>query len=316
MPGPTLTAAAARAREPRLAELAAAQHGVLSRAQLRAAGVSRNVVRAQAQAGRWRPLGRHVVVLTFGELTDQQRRWAGVLAAGEGAVLGGLTVLQAAGLRGWDYGRVHVLTARGTRNQTPPPEMAWLVVRSTGRLGPEDVHPVRLPPQVRIERAAVDAARWSASARTGCGLLVAVVQQRLTTPARLSSALAEAGRIRYAVPLRRVLLDVQGGAGSLGEVDLAGLCRRHGLPGPFRQRRRRDSRGRRRYVDAWFRRRDGRVVHVEIDGALHLEIRTWWADQWRQNELALTGEILLRFPSVALYVDEEEVARQLRLALG
>lgn len=175
---------------------------------------------------------------------------------------------------------------------------------------------MRLPPQVRVERAAVDAARWSTSARTGCGLLVAVVQQRLTTPARLVAALAVAGPVRYAEPLRRVLVDVQGGAGSLGEVDLDRLCRRHGLPRPFRQRRRRDSRGRRRYVDAWFRRADGRVVHVEVDGALHLEIRTWWADQWRQNELAMTGEILLRFPSVAFYVDEDEVARQLGLALG
>lgn len=289
---------------------------MLSRAQLRAAGVSRHVVRAQVEAARWRPLGRHVVVLSSGELSEPQRRWAGVLAAGSGAVLGGLTVLQAAGLRGWDDRRIHVLAPRRTRNRARCPELGWLVIRRSARLGPEEVHPVRLPPQVRVERAAVDAARWSTSARTGCGLLVAVVQQRLTTPARLVAALAVAGPVRYAEPLRRVLVDVQGGAGSLGEVDLDRLCRRHGLPRPFRQRRRRDSRGRRRYVDAWFRRADGRVVHVEVDGALHLEIRTWWADQWRQNELAMTGEILLRFPSVAFYVDEDEVARQLGLALG
>lgn len=54
---------------------------------------------------------------------------------------------------------------------------------------------------------------------------------------------------------------------------------------------------------------------VEVDGALHLSQRHWWADQLRQNELALDGALVLRFPSVVVRTDTETIAAQLRRAL-
>jgi hypothetical protein len=109
--------------------------------------------------------------------------------------------------------------------------------------------------------------------------------------------------------------DIGQGAHALSEIDFARLCRRHGLPEPCRQAVRRDSNGRRRYLDAKWRRSDGRDVVAEVDGALHLIARRWWDDQLRQNELVLVGDLVLRFPSVVVRCEPLLVIDQLRRAL-
>ena len=76
-----------------------------------------------------------------------------------------------------------------------------------------------------------------------------------------------------------------------------------------------DSRGRRRYLDATWRRSDGRLVVVEVDGAVHLAPGSWWDDQLRQNEITLSDALVLRFPSVVLRADEGLVMAQVRRAI-
>jgi very-short-patch-repair endonuclease len=71
----------------------------------------------------------------------------------------------------------------------------------------------------------------------------------------------------------------------------------------------------RRYLDAEWELPDGRVVAVEVDGALHLDPRRWADDQLRQNELVLGGIVVLRYPSVVVRLEPELVAAQLRRAL-
>ena len=83
----------------------------------------------------------------------------------------------------------------------------------------------------------------------------------------------------------------------------------------MRQAVRLDSYGRRRYLDASWRRADGRLVAVEVDGALHLAPRQWWNDQLRQNELALSDALVLRYPTVILRTEQRLVARQVIRAL-
>jgi hypothetical protein len=43
--------------------------------------------------------------------------------------------------------------------------------------------------------------------------------------------------------------------------------------------------------DASWRRGDGRLVAVEVDGAIHLAPTQWWDDQLRQNDLALAAAL-------------------------
>lgn len=115
---------------------------------------------------------------------------------------------------------------------------------------------------------------------------------------------------------RRLILstatDAAGGAHSLGELDLLGLVRRAGLPEPSRQVVRRDSAGRRRYLDAYF---EQWRVHVEVDGGQHLDPAHAWADMRRQNDLWVEGDRVLRFPAWVLRARPEEVIAQLRAAL-
>jgi hypothetical protein len=109
--------------------------------------------------------------------------------------------------------------------------------------------------------------------------------------------------------------DIAQGAQALSEIDFVRLCRRFALPAPRQQTVHPDRHGHRRYIDATWRRCDGRLVAVEVDGALHLAVSRWWADQLRQNELSLSDVVVLRYPSVVVREEPALVAAQLRRAL-
>lgn len=109
--------------------------------------------------------------------------------------------------------------------------------------------------------------------------------------------------------------DIEQGAQALSEIDFVRLCRKHGLPPPRLQQIRRDGSGRRRYLDAvWDLPGVGSVV-VEVDGALHLAQPRWWDDQLRQNEITLSGALVLRFPAAVVRHEPAIVLAQLRRAL-
>ena len=241
------------------------QSAVACRSQLYAAGLTTGVLRAHLRAGRWTAFGRRVVVAHNGDLTGVQRQWVAVLGTGAGAVLAARSALVWHGLGGWPAPVVEVLVAKGTR-VLPLPGIHRRVHESR-RFHSSDVRRSRGLPIVRVERAAVDAAAWSAAPRSACGLLAAVVQQRLSTADRLVAELEAAGPVRHAPLLRTVLADIAGGAQALSEVDFGDFCRRHGLPAPVRQVVRLDAQGRRRYVDAELSLHGHRVL-VEIDGAV------------------------------------------------
>ena len=278
-----------------------------------AALVGENRLRAQLAAERWRHASPTVVVLHNGPLTLDQQRWAAVLTAGPDAALAGRTALSMAGLRNWEDDGIHVLVPLGHRmTQVPDVRVVFHQSRSFTSAALNGARPARTP----VPRSAIDAATWSRSPRAAAGLLAAVVQQRLTTAELLRQALRLAGPIRHAPLLRSVLADVAGGADALTEIDFGKLCRRFGLPAPVRQQIRLDSTGRRRYLDATLRGPDGREVGVEIDGALHMVATQWWQDVERDNELRLSGDLVLHFPSLAVYLHPERVAVQLLRALG
>jgi hypothetical protein len=146
-------------------------------------------------------------------------------------------------------------------------------------------------------------------------LVIAAVQQRLTLLRRLCEELEQVGQVRHLTLLHRVLVDIEGGAQALSEVDFADVCRRSGLPEPVRQVIRTDGEGRRRYVDVELRSKRGKSWLVEIDGAAHLVASTYWRDMARANGIVIGGDSMLRFPTVALYLDEKSVVSQLRAAL-
>jgi len=167
----------------------------------------------------------------------------------------------------------------------------------------------------QLAPALLIAAGTLATARPACAILAAGVQQRLVSAAQLARALDAAPRLRHRSTLRAAIQDIAQGAEALSEIDFMRLCRRFGLPPPARQFVRVEPGGRRRYLDAEWTRHDGRRVAAEVDGALHLTARRWWDDQFRQNELTISGTVVLRFPSVVVRTEPALVAGQLRRAL-
>jgi hypothetical protein len=273
-------------------------------------GWSEDAVRAQLRARRWQRVGR-AVVLHNGGVSAAERRRAALVNCGSPAVLTAFTAAEEYGLRSWERPRIHVLVPGGT-HVTRPRELdmrvhyvgAW---SAAAILGVRDLH--------RIAPALVLAASTFSRPRPACGLLAAGVQQRLVTPSRLLEAVVASPRVRHRRAMVLAVQDVSQGAQALSEIDLVRLCRRHGLPQPVHQGVRVDRAGRRRYVDAEWISRSGRRVVAEVDGALHLAPRRWWDDQLRQNEFVITGDLLLRFPTVVLRHEELIVVDQLRRIL-
>lgn len=254
-----------------------------------------------------------VVAMHNGPLDPDQRLWAAVLNAGPDAALAARTAATVHGLVGWEPECIEVLVPRGT---AVPAGLGFPVkIHESRRFNRTDVHPGRALPQVRVERALIDAAVWSARPRTACGVVAAGIQQRLTTPDKLMVELSQAGAVRHRRVLAAALRDIAGGAQAVSELDFLKFCRRNGLPRPELQAVRHDAFGRRRYLDATLQSRDGGVVRVEVDGALHLVVQRYWADMARGNELVISRERVLRFPSYVIYADDP-AAQQLRRALG
>jgi hypothetical protein len=305
-----LTTGAEHAVRDGLADLTE-QVGIAARRELTRHGVTYAQLRANLDARRWQRLGS-AIVLHPGPLTDEQRALAACLNCGPRAVLTAFTAAALYGLRNWFRRTIHVLVPAGTR----PPALPGLPIR---------IHRVENWAEVRAQStrslhqlgpALIIAATTFDEPRPACAILAAAVQQRIATVAHLRAALTPATRARHRQAMATALDDIEQGAQALSEIDFVGLCRRYRLPQPDQQTIRTDRAGRRRYLDATWKLANGRLLVVEVDGALHLNFENWCNDQLRQNDIALDGALILRFPSIVVRHEPDVVARQLRIALG
>lgn len=273
-------------------------------------------VRHLTSSGRWRSIGRGLLLAGPGRLDRDQQLWVAVLAAGRGAVLAGPTAVCEAGVRGARRDPIHLLVPaqRMVSRLLPglPIDMPAVRVHRTSVL--PDGHLQRgRPPRTTLARAVIDAAAWATGDDEAVTVLAAACQQRKVTPAELHEVVSTLPRTRRRSLIRSTLDDVAGGAEALSEIDFVRLCRRFGLPEPDLQHRRRDATGRLRYLDAYWRRWR---LHVEVDGAHHLDVRHWAADMQRQNDIWISGDRILRFPAHHIRAHPTRVATQLRTALA
>jgi hypothetical protein len=288
---------------------AQADHTVQRRLELIESGCTASAQRAQLDAGRWQRMGR-AIVLHNGPLTRAETRRVVLLNCGPRAVFTAFTAAEAAGLKGWERDETHVLVPPGV--ERPRIALPYRLHRTSDW---DDWLTTVAGRRRHLGRALVIAASSFRLPRVAAGLLAASVQQRLVTPDRLRAAVIAAPRTRHRAALIAAIDDIAMGAHALSEIDFARLCRGARLPEPIRQSVRLESGGRRRYPDAEWELVDGRRVVAEVDGAVHLVPRRWFDDQLRQNELALSGSMLLRFPSVVVRHEPALVIAQLRRAL-
>ena len=226
--------------------------------------------------------------------------------------MAGLTAMQQWQIRGFECAEVHVLVLKG--GHVLPVDGVDVVVHQSRRFTADDVVRGPGPPATRLTRATVDAAVWTRDLWTANRIFVAPVQQRRGLARELRDELLRAGMVRHRRQLIPLAHDLCGGAEALSEVEFLRFCRRHQLPRPVCQRRM-DSAGRWRYLDATFTRRDGTLLRVEIDGGVHLSLAVRSRDTLKDNEAGLSGRLVLRYASAAIYADDPQVVDQLRRGL-
>lgn len=276
------------ANDDRIAVMVSRQHGVVTRAQLLAAGLTPAIVDHRVRAGRLRPLHRGVYLhgLLMGPLVPPwAREMAAALACGPGAAVSHENAARLWGLLPAEPGRgpVHVTIPGADRGRRP------------------GIRPHRVASLPDDERALLEGVPLTAPART----LVDIAGR--VRPRALEQALAEAERngladlgdvaallerrphVRGAAALRRLLASCREPAltRSSAEEQLLALIRSGGLPAPETNVQVGGSE-----VD--FLWRDAGVV-VEVDGfAYHSSRRNFESDRRRDARLAARGLRVIR----------------------
>jgi hypothetical protein len=198
--------------------------------------------------GPWRSLVPGIVLLHNAAPTRTDRRSAGLLYAGPGAVLTGLDALVLHGMRRVPVpsGPVHVLAPAERRRSGH----GLVLLERTDRL------PVPVPgrwPLAPVPRAVLDFGRRSRDRDLVRSAIAEVVQRRWCTPLELGVELADGSRRGSALP-RSVLAEVGDGVRSVAEAQARELIGRSTLPRPMWNPRLVDARTNRLIAvpDCWF----------------------------------------------------------------
>ena len=265
------------------------QDGVITRAQLLGLGARQNDLDRMVRRRELSRVLAGVYVEHTGEPTWRQRAWAAVLAYAP-AALAGRSALQAEGVRGHDAAAsapivICVDRRRSIRRRSGIHVTFVSNFEERCRLD-------RSPPRLRVDHALVYEAASRDRPDSALAVLADAVQQGVTTPARLASALSKHPTLRHRRLLTEILRDVAAGAYSVLEHHyLMDVERPHGLPAGDRQRRVKPGK-----TVAY---RDVDYIElgtgVELDGRVgHEEALDRWGDLARDLDAAATGQLTLR----------------------
>ncbi|WP_193613600.1 hypothetical protein [Nocardioides lijunqiniae] len=294
-----------------LEQLLREQRGLVARRQLNDRGVDWGRVRNNLAAGRWAERTPRVISVTTGTLDPTQRLWLAVLHAGPRSMLGGLTAAATHGLDGWPRRQVCVLVDDELAFEPVDGVRFFRTRRPYERL--------RSPrpglPRCHLEPAVLLWAAYEAEPRAAHGILAAVVQQRLTTAARLVEWVDQLRPLRRAKPFKATLSSIDDGVQSMAELDVRRMCLRFAMPFPLRQRPRTDRAGKVRWTDCEWDLPDGSVLVLGVDGSFHMEALEWRADLRRARRITTSTRTILRCSAFELRHEPGEVAIDL-VALG
>jgi Transcriptional regulator, AbiEi antitoxin len=251
------------------------QCGVVSRAQVLSSGMTRKQIEGRLRSGRWQRLYPGVYATFSGDPGRAAILWAVVLRVGEKAVLSHYTAAELAGLTSTPSATIHVTVPSG-RGVSPIPGVTLHYSRRVTQAR----HPVRTPPQTRVEETVLDLASVSASLDVALGWIFRACGSRRTTPERLAASLASRDRVRWRTELVAALGIGAQGVHSLLEFRYVNRVERpHGLPIATRQVRVTRA-GHHQYQDVTYQ---AYGVVVELDGQVAHPVELRWRDIRRDN---------------------------------
>lgn len=290
---------------------AAVQHGVISRDQALAAGLSRGAIDGRVASGRWKAIHPGVYAPRPVPPSWHQRLMAAVLWGGADSVASHRSAAALWELDGAEHGMIEISIKSGKR-------VARVIVH---RRRPRDDPPVVLLqaiPATAIERTLADFAAV-VSIGEAARALDAALRRRITSLDRLRELLDELGRDRRpgAGTLRRLVEerdDRDRLMESRLEAKLLRVLRSRTVPLPEPQFRVLDG-------DAFVARLDfaypSQRIGIEADGyRWHASPERWRRDLRRENRLKLLGWTMLGFSWEDVRDRPEVVASQVRAAIG
>lgn len=297
MPDPTAPAAV------RIAVIAGRQHGVVTRAQMLAAGVGSSVIADWTAAGHLHRLHRGVYAVGHPNVSWEGRLLATVFACGDGAMLSHSSATRLWGVERGTRGPIHVSTPRNSRRAP-----RGVLVHRPRRLDAADCTSRHGIPVTTSTRALFDQASSSTAAALRRQFEQAEYLEILDR--RRLAALLEDASGRHGLGTLRALLAERSlplaETRSVLERLLLRICRDHGVPLPAVN------------VpllgyEVDFLWPAARFV-VEADGGHHRGRRRD-RDNERDARLSRAGYLVRRYSSVAL-ADEARIAAEILEILG
>jgi len=282
--------------------LAASQHGVFSRRQMREFGASGSACDRRLRGRRWlRTQFAGVFVVAGFAVSWRQRLMAAVLAGPEGTVASHRSAAVLYGIR--DGEPIELIVPPGTRLEG--------ALAHHSAVAAHERRVVDGIPTTRVERALIDLAAVVDDDEVESAV-EAALRKGHTTVERLLPQLSvpRPGRARF----RRVLERRTCGrpAGSELEVRLIQLLRAAGLPAPVRQHEVRVG-GERYFLDIAY---PDRRLCIEVDGREAHEGAAFQRDRSRQNALVLAGWTVLRFTWADVVERPDEVVAVIGRAMA
>jgi hypothetical protein len=268
--------------------VAAHQHGVVSRGQALASGMTKDEVRHRVRRGVWQVIHPGIYLTSSGETSFLSRAWAAWLHAGPRSALSHRTAARLQSLLDEDPPRIDVTIPEDWRVTV----RAGIVVHHS-RFLDQRLHPARAPGQTRIEETVLDLVDTAGHPDEVITWVLRACQRRLTTPARIAFAAAARSRLRHRALLAELLADTREGVASpLERRYRRDVERAHGLPKGVRGGAWIGPDGRRRYFDvryvAW-------RVRVELEGLAFHPAERSAVDHARDNAAVLQGDVVLRY---------------------
>jgi len=289
-----------RTVERELDRIASARHGVVTRAELLSAGVSRQEIASRLQSGGLIRVHRGVYRVGHRAPSIEASYLAAVLAAGEGALLSGRAAAHLLGL---------------TKGTTPPPEVITRTQRriegvTTHRsrtLNARDATTVRGIPVTTVPRTLVDIASDLSLNALARACHEAGVRYD-TTPKAVEAILTRRPNNPGAKKLRRVIHgDVKVTLSKL-EARFLELLRDAGLPLPETNR----PAGGRRVDCRW----PEHQLTVELDGyRFHNSRFSWEQDRHREREARARGDDFRRYTWSDVAENPTQMLRELVSAM-
>lgn len=289
-----------------IARLAERQHGVVGRSQLVALGVAVRTIEEWLDGGRLHQVHREVFAVGYPRISEAGRRWAAVLAYGEGALL---SHRSAATLWGLARRRSPLIDITATTGRQGVQRREGIFIHR-GRLHVEDRAVRGGLPITTVARTLFDLAElvnikrlesaWEEADRLGLLELRAVEQ------------VCERGYGRRALrPIRRLLAEARAATITRSplEDEFAAFCRDHNLPTPsfnttvlgFE-------------VDAlWPRQR----LAAELDSwEFHRHRAAFERDRARDSALQVAGYRIIRITHRRVHGEADKLAAEIRALLG